>query len=166
MLLLAGVARDAAEARRRLEESVTSGRALETFGRMVEAQGGNRAVVDDPAILPQAGAVEVFRAPRSGVVSLVEPRRIGRAILELGGGRVRIEDEIDPSVGFVVTVNPGDEVRAGDPIASVFARDDAAIAGGIAALGEAITIADDGRLSPLITHRITARGAERWRRGS
>jgi pyrimidine-nucleoside phosphorylase len=166
MLLLAGVARDAAEARRRLEESVTSGRALETFGHMVEAQGGNRAVVDDPAILPQAGAVEVFRAPRSGVVSVVEPRRIGRAILELGGGRVRIEDEIDPSVGFVVTVNPGDEVRAGDPIASVFARDDAAIAGGIAALGEAITIADDGRLSPLITHRITARGAEQWRRGS
>src|ERR671910_380995 len=150
MLLLVGAATDAGDARRRLEASVSSGRALETFGRVIEAQGGNRAVIDDPAILPQAGAVEVFRAPRSGVIASVEPRRIGRAILELGGGRVKIEDEIDPSVGFVITVKPGDEVRAGDPIASVFARDDVGVAGGLAALGEAIVVGDEGRLTPLI----------------
>ena len=160
MLLLVGVAADPSEARRRLEESVSSGRALETFGRVIEAQGGNPAVVDDPGILPQAGAVEVFRAPRRGVVTAVEPRRIGRAILELGGGRVTIEDEIDPAVGFVITVKPGDTVREGDPVASVFARDEPGAAGGLAALGEAIAIGDEGRLSPLITHRITARGVE------
>jgi pyrimidine-nucleoside phosphorylase len=160
MLLLVGAAKDRTEARRRLEESVSSGRALETFGRIIEAQGGNQAVVDDPAILPQAGAVEVYRAPRSGVVAAVEPRRIGRAILELGGGRVRIEDRIDPAVGFVITAKPGDKVRSGDPIASVFARDDAGLAGGLAALGEAIVIGDEGRLTPLITHRITSRGVE------
>ena len=160
MLLLVGAAKDRADARRRLEESVSSGRALETFGSIIEAQGGNRAVVDDPAILPQAGAVEVYRAPRGGVVSAVEPRRIGRGILELGGGRVRIEDRIDPAVGFVITVKPGDTVRSGDPIASVFARDDAGVAGGLAALGEAIAIGDEGRLTPLITHRVTARGVE------
>ena len=160
MLLLVGVAADPSEARRRLEESVSSGRALETFGRVIEAQGGNPAVVDDPGILPQAGAVEVFRAPRSGVVTAVEPRRIGRAILELGGGRVTIEDEIDPAVGFVITVKPGDTVREGDPVASVFARDEPGAAGGLAALGEAIAIGEEGRLSPLITHRITARGVE------
>ena len=160
MLLLVGAAKDRADGRRKLEESVSSGRALETFGRIVEAQGGNRAVVDDPAILPQAGAVEVYRAPRSGVVAAVEPRRVGRAIMELGGGRVRIEDRIDPAVGFVITVKPGDQVRSGDPIASVFARDDASLAGGLAALGEAIGIGDEGRLTPLITHRITSRGVE------
>jgi Thymidine phosphorylase len=160
MLLLVGVAKDRQEARRRLEESVTSGRALETFGRIVEAQGGNPGVVDDPAILPQAGAVEVYRAPRSGVVAAVEPRRIGRAIMELGGGRARIEDRIDHAVGFVVTVEPGDPVRAGDPIASVFARDDGGAAQGLAALGEAISIGDEGRLTPLISHRITSRGVE------
>jgi pyrimidine-nucleoside phosphorylase len=160
MLLLVGAAKDRADARRRLEESVSTGRALETFGSIIEAQGGNRAVVDDPAILPQAGAVEVYRAPRGGVVSAVEPRRIGRGILELGGGRVRIEDRIDPAVGFVITVKPGDTVRSGDPIASVFARDDAGVAGGLAALGEAIAIGDEGRLTPLITHRVTTRGVE------
>ena len=160
MLLLAGAASNAADARSRLESSVSSGRALETLGLVIEAQGGNRAVIEDPGILPQAGAVEVFRAPRSGVVAAVEPRRIGRAILELGGGRMTIEDAIDPSVGFVITVKPGDAVRAGDPVASVFARDDAGAAGGLAALGKAIAIGDEGRLTPLITHRITSRGVE------
>jgi pyrimidine-nucleoside phosphorylase len=160
MLLLVGAATDRLDAQRRLEDSVSSGRALETLARIVEAQGGNPAVVDDPALLPQAGAVEVYRAPRSGLVAAVEPRRIGRGILELGGGRVTIEDEIDPSVGFVITVKPGDEVRAGDPVASVFARDDASTAAGLAALAEAIVIRDEGRLTPLITHRVTARGVE------
>jgi len=160
MLLLAKVASDRADARSRLEQAVSSGRALEIFGRIIEAQGGNRAVIDDPAILPQAGAVEVFRAPRSGVVAEVEPRRIGRGILELGGGRKTIEDRIDPSVGFVITVKPGDGVEAGDPVASVFAKDDAGIVTGLAALSEAITIGDQGRLTPLLSHRITARGVE------
>jgi pyrimidine-nucleoside phosphorylase len=160
MLLLVGAAADAPTARRMLEESVVSGLALETFGRIIEAQGGNRAVVDDPGLLPQAGAVEVYRAPRSGLVAQIEPRRVGRAILELGGGRVRIEDQIDPAVGFVITAKPGDQVRAGDPIASVFARDDASAATGLAALDEAIAIGDEGRLTPLITHRITAAGVE------
>jgi pyrimidine-nucleoside phosphorylase len=94
------------------------------------------------------------------MIAAVEPRRIGRAILELGGGRVTIEDEIDPSVGFVITVKPGDAVRAGDPVASVFARDDAGVAAGLSALAEAISIGDEGRLTPLITHRITSRGVE------
>ena len=158
MLTLVGAARDAGEAQQRLRESVRSGRALETFARVIEAQGGNPAVVDDPAILAQAGAVEVYRAPREGVVSAVEPRRIGRAILELGGGRLTMEDRIDHAVGFVITVKPGDRVSRGDPLASVFARDGVGIAAGERALGEAITIGDEGRSAPLISHRITAGG--------
>ena len=63
-------------------------------------------------------------------------------------------------MGFVITVKPGDDVRAGDPVASVFARDDAGIASGLAALGEAIVIGDAGKLTPLISHRITSRGVE------
>ena len=160
MLALVGAAPDLIEARRRLEEAVTSGRALETFARVIEAQGGNPAVVDDPAVLPQARAVEVFRAERGGRVERVEPRRIGRAIVELGGGRATLEDSIDPTVGFVVTVKPGDVVRAGEPIASVFARDRSGVALGMAALREAVKIGEHGRLTPLISHRITARGVD------
>lgn len=139
---------------------MASGRALETFARVIEAQGGNPAVVEDPAVLPQARAVEVYRSDRGGVVERVEPRRIGRAIVELGGGRAAVEDTVDPTVGFVVTVKPGDAVRAGEPIASVFARDEAGVALGMAALREAVTIGERARLSPLISHRITARGMD------
>lgn len=160
MLLLVGAASGADEARQRLEESVSSGRALEMFRKIIEAQGGNPAVLDDPAVLPQAAEVEVFRAPRDGVIAAVEPRRLGRAILELGGGRRTIEEEIDPSVGFVIPAKPGDRVRADEPLASVFARDAAGVAIGIEALGEAIVIGDDAKLTPLITHRVTADGVE------
>jgi pyrimidine-nucleoside phosphorylase len=160
MLLLVGVAATPDEARRRLENAVASGRALETFGRIIEAQGGNPQVVDDPGVLPQAQAVEVYRAERGGIVERVEPRRLGRAIVELGGGRTKVEDMVDATVGFVVTCKPGDEVRAGEPIASVFARDSTGIAIGMAALGEAVSIGDSGELSPLVSHRITARGVE------
>ena len=160
MLLLVGVAATPEEARRRLEQSVSSGRALETFARIIEAQGGNPKVVEDPGVLPQAQAVEVYRADRGGVVQAVEPRRLGRAIVELGGGRTMVEDSVDPTVGFVITVKPGDAVRAGEPIASVFARDEAGIAVGMTALREAVTIGESGRLTPLVSHRITARGVQ------
>jgi thymidine phosphorylase len=93
-------------------------------------------------------------------VAQVEPRRIGRAILELGGGRRTIEDTIDPSVGFVIPVKPGDQVRVGEPLASIFARDSAGIEVGFKALSEAIVISDAGTLTPLVTHRVTADGVE------
>src|SRR5215208_7215395 len=156
MLLLVGAARDSAQAHQRLEDSVTSGRALEMFARVIEAQGGNPRVVDDPGLLPQAAEVEVFRAPRGGVVSKVEPRRIGQAIVDLGGGRRTIEDEVDPAVGFVIPTKPGESIREGEPLASVFARDRQGMEQAMKALGEAITIGEQGTLTSLITHRITS----------
>ncbi len=158
MLMLVGAAKDPADARSRLEKSIASGKALEKFAQVIEAQGGNPAVVEDPSLLPQAAEVEVFRANRDGVIAQVEPRRIGRAILELGGGRRTIEEEIDASVGFVIPAKPGDRVRAGEPLASIFARDPEGIAIGLEALNEAVVIGDEGTLTPLITHRVTAGG--------
>jgi pyrimidine-nucleoside phosphorylase len=163
MLLLVGASQSAAEARRRLEATITSGKALETMALLIDAQGGNPRVLDDPGVLPQAAEVEFFRAPRDGVVSQVEPRRIGRGIQELGGGRRTIEDQIDPAVGFVIPARPGDRVRAGEPLASVFARDREGIETGFQVLREAIVIGDEGSLTPLITHRITASGVESLR---
>ena len=115
-------------------------------------------MLDDPSVLAQAAQVEVFRSPRDGVITQVDPRRIGQAIVELGGGRRTIEDEIDPSVGFVIPAKPGQRVRTGEPLASVFARDAAGVDIGLAALREAIVIGERGKLSPLITHRVTAAG--------
>jgi pyrimidine-nucleoside phosphorylase len=160
MLVLVGREPDLARARQALEATVADGRALAKFAEIVEAQGGNPAIVEDPSALPQAGAVEVYRSPSAGVVAAVEPRRLGHAILELGGGRRTMEDTVDHAVGFVITAKPGDRVKEGEPIASIFARDAAGIAVGQTALSEAIRIEGEGTLTPLITHRVTSRGVE------
>ncbi|MGH7533321.1 MAG: thymidine phosphorylase, partial [Gemmatimonadales bacterium] len=117
-------------------------------------------VVEDPSILPQANEVEVFRAPKAGTVAQVEPRRIGFGVIELGGGRARKEDTVDPSVGFVITARPGDKVVAGEPIASIFARDRAGIEHGLSVLTEAITFGPPVPLLPLVSHRLSKDGTE------
>jgi len=162
MLLAAGIDQTSTKARQRLENALASGIAAEKFEQVIEAQGGNPHVVEDPSLLPQAGAVEVFCAPATGVVTAVEPRTIGRAIVAMGGGRVTVEDQIDPTVGCVITAKPGDKVLAGEPIASVFAKDAGGIELGFAALAKAIGIdADLGeRPLPLISHRVTKDGVE------
>jgi pyrimidine-nucleoside phosphorylase len=160
MLLAAGVATDRADALRRLDEAIASGRAIETFRLLVEAQGGNPAIVDDPAALPQAPVSAVYLAPHEGVVARVEPRRIGRAITALGGGRQRIDDRVDPAVGVVITAKPGARVRAGEPLATVHARDETGAAGALAALAHAIVIGEAASAAPLVSHRVTAAGVE------
>src|SRR2546426_3989683 len=87
MLLAAGVESSAAKAKKRLEDALGSGLAAEKFEQVIEAQGGNPKAVEDPSVLPQAQAVEVFAAREAGVVTRVEPRTIGRAVVSLGGGR-------------------------------------------------------------------------------
>jgi pyrimidine-nucleoside phosphorylase len=161
MLRLAEPALAVADARRRLEEALASGKALERFARLVEAQGGNPGIAEDPGALPQAAVVELHESPADGFVQRVEPRAIGRAIIALGGGRTRVEDQVDPTVGFVITAKPGHEVRRGEPLASVFARDAAGAAEGLAALAEAIVIGEARPdVPPLVSHRVTAAGVE------
>src|SRR5713101_2355811 len=162
MLVMAKVEPTAAKARQRLENALSSGIAAEKFEQIIEAQGGNPKVVEDPSVMPQAQAVEVFAARETGVVTRVEPRTIGRAVVSLGGGRTKVEDVIDPTVGFVITVKPGDRVLAGEPIASVFARDASGVKLGFEALERPITVGDrlTERPLPLISHRVTKDGVE------
>ncbi|MBP6772608.1 MAG: thymidine phosphorylase [Gemmatimonadaceae bacterium] len=163
MLLLGGVASDRDDARRRMEVSISSGKAARKFQEIIEAQGGDPRVVDDPGLLPQAAECELFLAPRDGVVATVEPRTVGRGITALGGGRSRVEDVVDPTVGFVITARPGDIVWAGEPLGTIFARDRAGIAEGLSVLARAIAIADDAEPPlPLISHRVTEAGVELW----
>ena len=162
MLLLGETVSTRDEARRRMEVAISSGAAAAKFQEIIAAQGGNPAVVDDPAILPQADACELYAATRQGFVARVEPRAVGRGITALGGGRTKAEDRIDPTVGFVITAKPGDWVEAGEPMATIFARDAAGIAAGREALAEAITVGDEAdHPLPLVSHRVTIDGVER-----
>ncbi len=162
MLIQGGIEKNTKKARKKLETAIESGLAAEKFEQIIEAQGGNPKAVEDPSVLPQALAVEVYAAPRTGVVQRVEPRTIGRAIIALGGGRRTVEDVVDPTVGFVITVKPGDKVLEGEPIASVFAKDADGIRTGFDALGQAIVVGDKltQKPLPLVSHRVTRAGVE------
>ena len=161
MLLLAGE-KDRAKARARLEQALASGEAARKFQQIIEAQGGNPAVVEDPALLPQAHEVEVYYARAGGTVLRVEPRAIGRAVVEMGGGRRKVEDAVDPSVGFVITARPGQQVHTSEPLASIFAKDPAGVELGRKALDAAIEIgAGKAAPLPLIQARVTGMGIQK-----
>ena len=122
MLVLGGAAADAATGKELAAAALADGRALRTMRAIIEAQGGNPAVLDDPAILPQAEARRVLHAERSGTVSRMDVRAIGEAAVELGAGRRSLGAAIDAAVGFYITVKPGDHVEKGQAIATVHAR--------------------------------------------
>jgi thymidine phosphorylase len=161
MLMLAEAAKDREEARAMMERAIASGKAAEHFQRIIEAQGGNPSVVDDPAILPQSKEVELYVASRRGFIARVEPRAIGRGIAALGGGRTKMDDKLDLSVGFVITARQGDWVEQGEPLATIFARDRSGVESGRATLRAAIAVADEaGPPLPLVSHRVTSAGVE------
>ncbi len=166
MLVLGGVARDRAEGREQLVAALESGRAAERFRRIIEAQGGNPGVVDDPATLPQAPERHVFLAPHDGWIAAVEPRAIGEGITALGGGRTRMEDTIDPAVGFVITAKPGMRVSADEPLATIHARDAAGVEAGRAALRASIIVVSEEAAVPpalpLVGFRVTTEGVRAY----
>jgi pyrimidine-nucleoside phosphorylase len=162
MLVLAGLEPSVASARGRLAAALADGSALEKFRQIVEAQGGDPRVVDDPkGVLPQAREHSLVVAPHAGVVQRVEPRVIGRGIIALGGGRLTMEDAVDPTVGFRVLVRPGMHVKKGAPLATVFARDPAGIELGAKCIADAVILGEAEVVAPaLVSHRVTKDGVE------
>jgi len=126
MLVLSHVDESLEAARQRLLEHLKTGAVLELFRRNVEAQGGDSRVCDDPgAVLPLVSESIGVESARSGFITAVSTTEIGHAIAAIGGGRVRIEDSIDPTVGFVAGVKVGDRVEAGKAVGVVFSKDSA-----------------------------------------
>ena len=122
MLFLADRVESPEAGRRGAAEALSEGRGLEWLGKLVEAQGGDPRVLDDPARLGVAPVRRVVVSPDSGWVARVDARRIALAAVSLGAGRSRKGDRIDHRVGVVLRAKVGAEVRKGDPLAEVHAQ--------------------------------------------
>jgi thymidine phosphorylase len=155
MLLIGGLSPDRATAAATLTDTLDSGRAAEIFAHMVAALGGPMDFVDKPAnYLAPAPVIRPVFAERSGRVATVDTRAIGIAVVELGGGRVRPSDAIDPAVGFSDLAGIGAEAGPRIPLGIVHARDEADAERAGAALRAACRIGEPTTVLPLVAHRI------------
>jgi pyrimidine-nucleoside phosphorylase len=151
LLILAGKDHTPGAARRRLEGALSSGMAWQKFRQFIIQQGGDVTVVDEPTLLPVAPVVMSLTAPSPGFIERIDALAVGLVAAELGAGRARKEDPIDPAVGVVLAAKVGDSVSAGEPLLHIHARDEAAAQAAAQRLQAAITISP-GRVAapPLI----------------
>jgi thymidine phosphorylase len=131
------------EGRARAATALDSGEAVEAFRAMVQAQGGDAHVVDDPeGVLPVAPVRRPIAAERAGTLAAVDAEALGRASGELGAGRKKKGDPIDPAVGIVFLAKVGDRLEAGQELGQVHARTDAGAETCIRSVLAAITLSD------------------------
>ena len=142
LLQLGGLAPTLAVGQALAEAALSSGRAAECFARMVAGLGGPADVLTD-ARLPAAPVQVDLVAPRDGVIASMDARALGLVVVELGGGRRRAGDTIDPRVGLSDIRPLGSLLRAGDPLLRVHAASAAQAQAACQSLLASITLADD-----------------------
>jgi len=122
MVVLADQAKSFDEARKRLEENLTNGKAFEQFKLFTRSQGGNERVAYDFNLLPQAKFKIDITAKQSGFIKEINANEIGKAALMLGAGRSRQDSVIDLAVGIVLHKKIGDSIKEGEPLATIHAN--------------------------------------------
>lgn len=157
MLVQAGVATNLAEARQQAERALDGGEALCVFARMVHLLGGPADFVERPDhYLPGAAAVVPVLAQESGWLSGCATRDLGLAVIELGGGRKRPQDDIDHAVGVADILPLGSPVSRGDPIAFVHAADRAEGERMAEAVRRCFAMSEEApAVTPVVIERIT-----------
>ena len=149
---------DPADFRPELESLLDDGGALARFERLVERQGGDPSVAVRDDVLPRSPVQVTWDSPRDGFVTRADAYRIGVAAVELGAGRRRVDDDVDPSVGIEVLARVGDEVARGQPVARVHARSVEAAAAAASRIESAYEFGDtppEDEL-PLVWRRVTS----------
>jgi len=143
LMVWLGQGRPSVEAARdAVRTSLADGTGLAMFRAIVDRQGGDVGMIDDPTTLPQAPVLETFVAPRDGYVARYDAGLLGRAAVQLGAGRAKAADPVDPAVGFDLLAVPGDRVTVGAPLIAIHARTAADAAAVRPMLAEALTMTD------------------------
>jgi pyrimidine-nucleoside phosphorylase len=152
MVLLAGREQSQEAATALVADALASGRALQTFARMIEHQGGNPRVIEDYALLPSAPDRTVYRASRAGYLTALKAEAVGRASNVLGAGRNTVGESVDHGVGIIAWAKPGDAVETGQPLLELHHRGGRGVEAALALCQLSVAIGDEppGRRPPVI----------------
>ncbi len=154
MLVLTGVQPQLEAARAKIRGAIASGAGLELFRRVIEAQGGDPRVCDDPARLPHADHRHEIRAETRGFVQRIGARAVGEASMLLGAGRDTVADRVDPAVGIELGRKVGDAVDKGEVLATLHFNDPARRDSAVAHLAEAFAVAVEPTATPPLIRRV------------
>ncbi|PHR92699.1 MAG: thymidine phosphorylase [Robiginitomaculum sp.] len=156
MLMHGGLAQSREEARQKIETVFTNGKAAEVFAKMVAALGGPSDILEHAnQHLQSAPLIKDIVAKQDGIVSKIDTREIGLAVIVLGGGRKRPDDTVDYTVGFDRLVPLGTKVSKGDPIARIHAQSADALQEAGNMVGNAYVIGGVFEKTPLILELVT-----------
>ena len=124
MLKLAGRGDNIANNFKLIQRQIENGEGLKKFKEFIIQQGGNPSILDKPELLNMARYKTPVKSEQSGTVYEMNCKNIGKAIVNLGGGRIRKEDFIDNTVGIEVLKKIGDEVEIGEPLLYIYSNDE------------------------------------------
>ena len=139
MLFLAGKAKSIEQGFKLSQELIKNGKALQKFFDIVSAQGGDISYLMNFALYPKSKVHEEFKSPASGYISAINTYQLGMAGLELGAGRLKKEDIIDPKAGIILHAKIGDKVSKGQLIADIYTDDHKKVALANVRLSQAFT---------------------------
>ncbi len=125
MLILGKKVRTINEGRKMAQNALASGEVWKRFLLLVEAQGGSASTFDHPEKLLTGTTKHVIRSKKTGYLNAIQSEEMGYLLVEMGGGRKKVTDTIDPAVGFLLHRKLGSRVKTGDPLATLFVRNSA-----------------------------------------
>ena len=162
MLLMSGIASTREAAKSILVKNIATRKGLDKLAEWIAAQGGDRAVIDNPNLLPQPKMKLEIASETSGYVAAIDAFEVGLASKILGAGRKTKDGAIDLSIGIYLNKKIGDKVKTGEPLAEFHSDgDNEKIKAAKAKFLEAYTIRPDRSELPKFLHaRITSAGVE------
>jgi thymidine phosphorylase len=145
-----------AEARSIMERVLSNGKAAEKFAKMVSALGGPKDLTEKPEKHLRKATIsgDIF-AEETGYINYINTRQLGNTLITLGGGRRRVEDKIDHSVGMKFLVELGSSVEKDQPIAKLHASSETLFESSYQQIIQSIRIESSnklGRIDPIIEY--------------
>jgi len=163
MVWLGGKAVSLVEGMRMCRSAIWSGKAYEKFLQIVGRQGGDTSFITNPSSYRRARHVVEVKCPAAGVVTAIDALRIGVLAVELGAGRVRMDERVDPGAGIRFMKTVGDRVARNDVLAVIHTDRGSVVDRGVRELASSVTVGESApRVTPLVRAMVDRDGVKSW----